>query len=153
VSFHANNPEGNPHWKKGQSANPQGKPKGTKNRKTLLDKVSDRLRYKHQLHPVDQLVTLALEARLNKDLELAADIWVKLLQYMEPTKKPVESAPEKPQTPEQSREAAEAALKMMEEISDGTSIKRGDEGSSNSPSLGTGATDIQAEARSEKDLQ
>jgi hypothetical protein len=153
MSFHANNPGGNPHWKKGQSANPQGKPKGTKHLKTLLDKVSERLKHKHKIHPVDQLVFLAQQAQLNKDLELAADIWVKLLQYMEPTKKPVESAPEKPQTPEQSREAAEAALKMMEEISDGqTQDNRGAEGSRDTSRLAPGEIDLQAQASSEKDL-
>lgn len=152
-------PKGNPNWKKGQSANPQGKPRGVKHKKTLMDKVNERLKFKHKVHPVDQLVSIALQARLNaspmnKDLELAADIWLKLLQYMEPTKKPVESAPEKPQTPEQSREAAEAALKLMEELSDGktSEYKRGTEGSSDPSSLGTGTIDIQAETSSEKDL-
>lgn len=137
--------KGNPNWSKGKSANPNGKPKGTKNRKTLLDKVNDRLKYKHKLHPVDQLVTLAMEARMDKKLDLAADIWVKLLQYMEPTKKPVESVPDKPQTPEQSKEAAEATLKLLEELSNGpTPDQQRSQGSSNSPSLETGATDLQA---------
>ena len=149
-----NHIKGNPNWKKGQSANPQGKPKGTKHKKTLMEKVGERLKYKHKIHPVDQLVFLAQQAQLNRDLELAADIWTKLLQYMEPTKKPVESAPEKPQTPEQSKEAAEAALKMLEEISNGqTSDNRGTERSSDSSSMGKGTADLQTEASSEKDLQ
>lgn len=144
-----NHSKGNPNWKKGEAP---GRPKGTKNRVSAGNKVTDRLQNKHKVHPVDMLVSLALEARLNKELELASDIWLKLLQYMEPTKKPVESAPEKPQTPEQSKEAAEAALKMLEEISN-AGDDRGSKGISDPSSLGEGQTDLQAKTSSEKDLQ
>jgi len=141
--------KGNPNWTKGKAP---GRPKGTRNKVRSGNKVADRLEHKHKVHPVDHLVSLALQARLNNELELASDIWLKLLQYMEPTKKPVESAPEKPQTPEQSKEAAEAALKMLEEISN-TGDERGNQGSGNTPGLATGAFDVQAQTSSEKDLQ
>lgn len=141
--------KGNPNWTKGKAP---GRPKGTKNRVSSGNKVADRLQHKHKVHPVDHLVSLALEARLNKDLELAADIWLKMLQYMEPTKKPIESAPEKPQTPEQSKEAAEAALKMLEEISNNVGDERGNKGSSNSSGMATGAFDIQAQTSPEADI-
>lgn len=136
-------PRGNPNWKKGTVTNPGGKPRGTKNKKNLVQKVNDRLQYKHKMHPVDQLVSLAVEARMNNDRELAAEIWMKLLSYMEPTKKPVEVLPEKPTTPEQSKEAAEAALRMLEEFEHGhRQDARPAQGTGNPPSVGDGATSL-----------
>jgi Family of unknown function (DUF5681) len=144
----------NPNWQKGTSSNPQGRPKGLKNSDLSMLKVSNRLRYKHKVHPVDQLVELALMAKLNKDYELASDIWLKLLQYMEPAKKPIESAPEKPTTPAESVQNAEALLKELEDMANvGQSNTPTVEPPGNRTGLETGSPSVQAEARPEEDLQ
>ncbi len=106
--------KGNPAWKKGmEPANPGGRPKGSENSKMAL-KVSQRLLGKWKTHPVDKLVQLANHVSMT-DPELAANIWMKLLSYMEPAKKPVETAPEK-FTPEGSKEAAEATLDLIKQL-------------------------------------
>ena len=95
------------------SLNPGGRPKGSMNKKTH-SQVKERLLGKWQTHPVDKLVQLANHVMLT-DPKLAAEIWTNLLRYFEPTKKPVESAPEKT-TPEDSRLAAEETHKLLEEL-------------------------------------
>lgn len=128
---------GNPNWKAGVAQNPQGRPKGSVNSKSAA-KVSVRLLGKWKIHPVDKLVELA-KLVATSDPELAADIWLKLLQYMEPTKKPVETTPEK-NTPEGSKEAAEETLKLLKELEDGTNT----EGSGDKSGLVDGEPEIQA---------
>jgi hypothetical protein len=144
----------NPAWKKGVAQNPNGRPKGSKNFALSLLKVANRLQYKHKVHPVDQLVEIAIMAKLNKEYELASEIWLKLLQYLEPTKKPVESAPEKPTTSAESVQNAEALLKELEEMANaGQSTASTTESPSNTSSMATGPTSIQIEACPEEDLQ
>ena len=108
--------EGNPAFKEqapGKSLNPGGRPKGSLGRKTH-PQVKERLLGKWQTHPVDKLVELANRVTASNP-ELAVQIWTNLLKYFEPTKKPVESAPEKT-TPEEAKEAAEETFKLLQEI-------------------------------------
>jgi len=141
-------------WQKGEIPNPNGRPKGSKNFALSLLKVANRLQYKHKVHPVDQLVEIAIMAKLNKEFELASEIWLKLLQYLEPTKKPVESAPEKPTTSAESVQNAEALLKELEEMANvGQSTSSTTESTSDKDSLAIRETSIQIEAYSEEDLQ
>jgi hypothetical protein len=108
--------EGNPAFKEqgpGKSLNPGGRPKGSLSRKTHPN-VKERLLGKWQTHPVDRLVELANFVGTSNP-ELAVQIWTNLLKYFEPTKKPVESAPEKT-TPEEAKEAAEETFKLLQEI-------------------------------------
>jgi len=131
-----------------------GRPKGSKNVALSLLKVANRLRFKHKVHPVDQLVELALMAKLNKDYELASDIWLKLLQYIEPAKKPIESAPEKPTTSAESVQNAEALLKELEEMANaGQSNTPTTESSSNSLSMAVGEINLQTQEYPEENLQ
>ena len=144
----------NPNWKKGVAQNPNGRPKGSKNFALSLLKVANRLQYKHKVHPVDQLVEIAIMAKLNKEYELASEIWLKLLQYLEPTKKPVESAPEKPTTSAESVQNAEALLKELEDMANaGQSTASTTESTSNQDSMAAGETPTQIEACPEDDLQ
>jgi len=144
----------NPNWKKGVAQNPNGRPKGSKNFALSLLKVANRLQYKHKVHPVDQLVEIAIMAKLNKEYELASEIWLKLLQYLEPTKKPVESAPEKPQTSAESVQNAEALLKELEDMANaGQSTASTTESPSNQDSMAAGETSVQIEECPENDLQ
>lgn len=145
----------NPNWKKGMiPTNLGGRPKGSKNVALSLLKVANRLRFKHKVHPVDQLVELALMAKLNKDYELASDIWLKLLQYIEPAKKPIESAPEKPTTSAESVQNAEALLKELEEMANaGQSNTPTTESSSNSLSMAVGEINLQTQEYPEENLQ
>lgn len=115
---------GNPAWKPGVAQNPQGRPKGSLNVKTI-PKVKDRLLGKWKTHPVDKLVTIAnfLTSLGTPDsLVEAASIWTNLLKYFEPTKKPVEIASEKT-TPEESAAAAEETYKLLEELEHGHVIE------------------------------
>lgn len=134
--------KGNPDWKPGVAQNPQGRPRGLNHLK-----VRERLLGKHKTHPVDKLVQLANLVAVT-DPELAAEIWLKLLSYMEPAKKPVETAPEKPGTPEDSKAAAEAAHHLLQELENDSNR----EGSSGTPSVANRKPEIQAEAGSEEDL-
>lgn len=144
----------NPAWKKGVVQNPNGRPKGSKNFTLSLLKVANRLQYKHKVHPVDQLVEIAIMAKLNKEYELASEIWLKLLQYLEPTKKPVESAPEKPTTSAESVQNAEALLKELEDMANvGQSTASTTEPTSSTNSMATGPSPVQIEAYPEEDLQ
>ena len=144
----------NPNWQKGTSSNPQGRPKGSKNSELSMLKVANRLRFKHKVHPVDQLVRIAIQAELNQDHELASDIWLKLLQYIEPAKKPIESAPEKPTTSAESVQNAEALLKELEDMANaGQSNTPTVESPSDSSGLAAGPTPVQTEACPEEDLQ
>ena len=107
---------GNPDWiaqKERGSINPGGRPKGSLGRKTH-PQVKERLLGKWHTHPVDKLVELANFVKMS-DPKLSAEIWTNLLKYFEPTKKPVESAPEKT-TPEESKEAAEETFRLLEEL-------------------------------------
>jgi hypothetical protein len=108
--------EGNPAFKEqtpGKSLNPGGRPKGSLSRKTH-PQVKERLLGKWQTHPVDKLVELANRVTASNP-ELAVQIWTNLLKYFEPTKKPVESAPEKT-TVEDSKLAAEETHRLLEEL-------------------------------------
>lgn len=98
--------------------NPGGRPKGSMNRKTSM-KISDRLLGKWKVHPADKLVELARYLTENGKYEEAAEIWTNLMKYFEPTKKPVESAPEKT-TPEEAKDAAEETFRLLQEIENGT---------------------------------
>jgi hypothetical protein len=148
--------KGNPNWGPGKSGNPYGRPRGGTN-KINLNKVEDRLLHKHKVHPTDQLVSIAQQARMNNDLELAAEIWMKLQSYCEPTKKPVEVPVEKPKAPSGSKEAAEATLKLLKELVDGQphseSTTGGAEKTSNSDSMATGPTPVSTETSTEEDLR
>lgn len=95
------------------SLNPGGRPKGSLSKKTHPN-VKERLLGKWSTHPVDRLVRIAnfVEAT---DPKMAAEIWTNLLKYFEPTKKPVEVAPEKT-TPEESKLAAEETHRLLEEL-------------------------------------
>jgi hypothetical protein len=100
------------HIKKGQSLNPAGRPKGSVSKKY---QIKERLLGKFQTHPVDRLVKLANALEGNGKFEEAAAIWENLLKYFEPTKKPVECAPEK-STPKESVDAAEETFKLLQEL-------------------------------------
>lgn len=141
--------KGNPNWVKGKSGNPSGKPTGTVSKKNSM-KTQERLRRLHKTHPVDQLVDLAQRNHLTNP-KLAAEIWTRLLEYCEPTKKPVETVPEKPTTPEQSKENVEAMLKLLEDT-EGTHDQRRTESSSDTTGLGKGTADVQAETSTKEDL-
>lgn len=108
---------GNPDWKAGTSPNPQGRPKGAMGKKNT-PKVKERLLGKWKAHPVDKLVIIAnylFATGVPDHMIEAAAIWSNLLKYFEPTKKPVEIAPEKT-TPEESAAAAEETYKLLEEL-------------------------------------
>lgn len=98
--------------KPGESLNPAGRPKGCKTKKF---QVKERLLGKWKTHPVDRLVAIANALEAKGLAEEAAEIWMNLLKYFEPTKKPVESAPEKT-TPEESVEAAEETFRLLQEM-------------------------------------
>jgi hypothetical protein len=98
--------------KPGEIRNPGGRPKGSTSKKY---NIKERLLGKYQTHPVDRLVKLANELEYRGQFEEAAAIWENLLKYFEPTKKPVESAPEKP-SPEGSVEAAEETFRLLQEM-------------------------------------
>lgn len=97
---------------KGTSLNPAGRPRGSTSKKY---QIKERLLGKYQTHPVDRLVTLANALEARGQFEEAAAIWENLLKYFEPTKKPVESIPEK-QSPEGSVEAAEETFRLLQEM-------------------------------------
>ena len=138
-------PKGNPNWIKGKPTNPKGKLKGTLSRwNTKVIGTLQRLRR----NPVEELISLADLAKANKDYELASQIWKELQQYREPKRKPVEVY-EAPQTPEESKENVEAALKLLEEMSDGRESKE----SSHSPELAAGAPQLAPEASSKSDVR
>lgn len=104
-----NNPS---HMKPGETKNPNGRPRGSVSKK---DQIKERLLKKHLTHPVDKLVALAKSLEERGQFEEAASIWENLLKYFEPTKKPVECAPEKT-TPEESVEAAEETFRLLQEM-------------------------------------
>jgi hypothetical protein len=83
-------------------------------------------------------------------VELAAKIWADLLKYCEPQKKAVESAPEKPITPDDSIENAEKLLKEMEAI--GNAGTNTHPISSNQTGLDNGTPGVSTEANSEDHL-
>ncbi len=116
-------------FKPGTTLNPNGRPKGSTNRKTSM-KVMDRLLGKWRTHPVDRLVELANYLQDTGKIEEAAEIWTNLLRYCEPAKKPIETAPEKRNTPSDSKAAADETFKLLEELENGRSETKGSEGSS-----------------------
>lgn len=133
------------HVKPGEVRNPGGRPKGSTSKKY---NIKERLLGKYQTHPVDRLVTLANALEGRGQFEEAAAIWENLLKYFEPTKKPVESAPEKP-TPEGSVEAAEETFRLLQEMEqDGlkpTESSKGD-------GLEIGPVDVSPKTSTEADL-
>ena len=140
------NKENSSHFKAGQeSPNPMGRPRGSGGRKF---QVKERLLGKWRTHPVDRLVKLANSLEGMGRFEEAASIWQNLLKYFEPTKKPVEVAPEK-STPEESAEAAEETFKLLQELEQhGLKPAQSSEGDG----LETGPTDVSPKASSETDL-
>ena len=141
--------EGNPAFKAQASTgslNPGGRPKGSLSGKTHPN-VKERLLGKWKTHPVDKLVELANRITA-EDPKMAAEIWTNLLKYFEPTKKPVESAPEKT-TPEEAKEAAEETFKLLQEIeNNGFNPSRSKESG-----LETGQTQVPPEASPETDIR
>lgn len=140
------NKERSGNFKPGQpSANPMGRPKGSVSKKF---QVKERLLAKHHIHPVDRLVKIAQDLELNGKYSEAAEIWTNLLKYFEPTKKPVEVAPEKT-TPEESAEAAEETFKLLQELEQhGLKPTESSEGDG----LETSKTDVSPETSSETNL-
>ena len=145
MSLDHKNP-GNPLFKKGSTLNPGGRPKGSMNRRTH-PMIKERLLGKWKTHPADKLVELA-NFVATSDPKLAAEIWTNLLKYFEPTKKPVESAPEKT-TPEESKEAAEETFRLLQELEDGSVPVSGNK----EPSVETGKAEVPSEASTEEDLR
>lgn len=141
--------KGNPNWTPGKSGNPHGRPEGAKSLKGLL-KVAANLAGKKR-HPVDELVRLADAAELRGEKELSAKIWQDLLKYCEPQKKAVETAPEKPTTPDESLENAQKLLEQMEQI--GTTATNTGATSSNQTGLDNGTPEVSPEANSEGDVR
>lgn len=140
------NKENSSRFKPGQpSPNPMGRPKGSTSKKL---QVKERLLGKWQTHPVDKLVKIANYLESYGRFEEAADIWQNLLRYFEPTKKPVEVAPEKT-TPEESAEAAEETFKLLQELEQhGLKPVESSEGDG----LETSSTDVSPETSSETNL-
>lgn len=108
--------KGNPSWIKGVAQNPAGRPKGSTTR-SREEKILDKLKKKER-DPLDQLIRLADILEFQGKLEESADIWLKIQEYCEPKKKPVETAPEKPISPEQSKENVDDMLRLLEEASE-----------------------------------
>lgn len=133
------------HVKPGEVRNPGGRPKGSTTKKY---NIKERLLGKYNTHPVDRLVKLANDLEFLGRFKEAAAIWENLLKYFEPTKKPVESVPEKP-TPEGSVEAAEETFRLLQEMEqDGlkpTESSKGD-------GLEIRPTDVSPEASPKTDL-
>lgn len=112
---------GNPNWKPGVAQNPEGRPKGSKNQDK---RIKELLREKNK-RPLDALIRLAEKMELEGQYEEAADVWLKIQEYVEPKKKPVETAAEKPLSPEQSKENVEEMLKLLEEASETQTEEKG----------------------------
>lgn len=141
---------GNPDWKPGVAQNPQGRPKGSLNGKST-PKVKERLLGKWKTHPVDKLVTIAnflTSIGTPDSLVEAATIWTNLLKYFEPTKKPVEIAPEKT-TPEESAAAAEETYKLLEELENAGLSQTA---SSKGNGVESGTTPVSSKASPKEDL-
>jgi len=142
--------EGNPALKEqgpGKSLNPGGRPKGSLSKSTH-PQVKERLLGKWKTHPVDKLVEIANRVSAS-DPKMAAEIWTNLLKYFEPTKKPVETVPEK-NTPEESVLAAQETFRLLEEI-EKNGLSSDTEGSKGT-GLATGAADVSAQASPKEDL-
>jgi hypothetical protein len=139
-------PVGNPNFKKGVVNNPNGRPKGSVDKKSHPS-IKERLLGKWKTHPADKLVNLANFVAAS-DPELAAEIWTNLLKYFEPTKKPVESVPEK-STPKESKEAAEETFRLLQELENGSIQDGGDK----EAGVETGPTQVPPEAIPEEDLR
>lgn len=142
MSLNKENPS---HIKPGEVRNPMGRPRGSVSKKL---QVKERLLTKHGAHPVDKLVAIAKQMEEKGHFKEAAEIWTNLLKYFEPTKKPVEVAPEKT-TPEESVDAAEETFKLLQELEQhGLEPVKSSEGDG----LETGPTDVSPETSSEKNL-
>lgn len=128
------------------SLNPGGRPKGSLSKKTH-PQVKERLLGKWKTHPVDKLVEIANRLSATNP-EKAAEIWTNLLKYFEPTKKPIESIPEK-NTPEESVLAAQETFKLLEAIENGTSI---DPQSGEGTGMAPGTAVVPPETVAKKDL-
>lgn len=139
--------KGNPRWVKGFAPNPGGKPKGTKNGKTL-NKVKNYLETEVERNPIDELIKIADQARFAGNHKLAAEIWSTIQEYIEPKKKPVETAPEKPLTPKDSKEAAEATHKLLQELENGS----GEKEPSDKNCMAPRTTTLQTQTSPEKDI-
>lgn len=140
--------KGNPNWVPGVAQNPNGRPKGSVAKPK--DKVKDKLKEKG-VDPIQELITLAELLKASDKYEEAAEIWLKIQEYCEPKKKAVETIPEKPITPEQSKENVDDMLRLLEEASEDNGQQN--EGSSDTDSLDAGKPEIQAETSPEDNSQ
>lgn len=84
--------------------------------------------------------------------ELAAKIWADLLTYCEPKKKAVETAPEKPTTPEESKAAADAAMKYLQDLENGNADKDAGGTGSDQTRVGARTPEVPFETSTEEDL-
>ena len=146
------NKGGNPNLKPGVVLNPDGRPKGSRNR---VVPVEERLRKKHKINPVDRLVDIATTT---SDSELATEIWLTLLKYCDAPKPAQRKKESKEPDPKDSKKAAENAFKLLQDIENAT--LQSNKSPTNDPapgssetSLGDGKDSVQAEARSKKDLR
>lgn len=131
--------------RKGQVLNPAGRPKGAKGKKF---NIKERIIGRWKTHPADELVKLAKAMQGRGEYEEAAKVWANLLKYFEPSKKPVESLPEK-MSPEGSAEAAEETYKLLQELEqDGISEDGGSKGSG----LADGTINVPPKTRPKKNL-
>lgn len=131
--------------KPGETRNPGGRPKGSTTKKY---QIKERLLGKFQTHPVDRLVKLANSLEAAGKFEEAASIWENLLKYFEPTKKPIETVPEKA-SPEGSVESAEETFKLLQELEqNGTEPIKSSEGDG----LENRATNVSPETSPKTDL-
>lgn len=113
---------------------------------------------------VDRLEFTALNAQVKNgnlaeaktipggDSDLAAKIWADLLRYCEPQKKAVESAPEKPTTPEESKAAADAAMKYLQDLENGNADKDAGGTGSDQARVGARTPEVPFETSTEEDL-
>lgn len=136
-------------FKPGESANPGGRPRGSTSKKL---QVRERILGKWRTHPVDRLVEIANYLQDTGKFEEAAQIWTNLLKYFEPTKKPIEVAPEKT-TPDESREAAEETFRLLQELeNNGFKPTHGSTQSGEGNGMETGAPVVSPKTSSETDL-
>lgn len=93
-------------FKKGEG----GRPKGARNKKTIvIERVYQRCAAKN-FHPADVLIEIAMDIETASDIRLkACDSLLKYCEGIQPESKPIV-----PQTPEDSVDAAKAAMLELE---------------------------------------
>lgn len=121
--------------------NRNGRPRGAITKKKSW-KVEERLKYKHKRNPLDELIKLADCLLAMQKYEEAAEIWMTIQKYCEPTKRPVEVKEEK-KSPEASLQAAEQTLDLMKELEkEFENADTGTTGTSDSQSLDNGKSPV-----------